>query len=217
MSWSRAGKKLLLTWRRAHSFLACPILNQIEKRTGLRPHPGKRKTKQVPVSRDQQKKALCTLRSDFRGIGNPGTCNCRLKKRTGLGPHPTLEKPQFWPLFRGVSGVLKLNEGHAASEGKIGGTLSISRSPIWSKANRRSRVSKFGLPGSQSDFIAQFHSGLCHQPQSLSFRIVAHFAGRVEIHGCPVFSRVCRPMRQAVVIRIPGSGKVHPGSTDLLR
>jgi hypothetical protein len=61
------------------------------------------------------------------------------------------------------------------------------------------------------------HSRLCHQPQSLSFRIVAHFAGRVEIHGCPVFSRVCRPMRQAVVIRIPGSGKAHPGSTKLLR
>src|SRR5882762_9979452 len=38
----------------------------------------------------------------------PGTYNCRLKKRTGLGPHPTLEKPQFWPLFRSMSGVLKL-------------------------------------------------------------------------------------------------------------
>jgi len=48
------------------------------------------------------------FRSDFRGIGNPGTYNCRLKKRTGLGPHPTLKKPQFWPLFRGMSGVLKL-------------------------------------------------------------------------------------------------------------
>src|SRR6266850_5732728 len=64
---------------------------------------------------------------------------------------------------------------------------------------------------------AFLHSGLCHQPQSLSFRIVAHFAGRVEIHGCLVFSRVCRPMRQAVVIGIAGSGKIHPGSTDLLR
>jgi hypothetical protein len=58
-SWSRAGNKPLLTWRRTHSFLACPILNQIEK-------------------------------------------------RTGLGPHPTLEKPQFWPLFRGMSGALNL-------------------------------------------------------------------------------------------------------------
>jgi hypothetical protein len=98
-SWSRAGKKLLLTWHRAHSFLACPILNQIEKRTGLGPHPGKRKTKQVAVPRDQQKKTLCTLRSDFRGIGNPGTYNCRLKKRTGLGPHPTLEKTPILAAF----------------------------------------------------------------------------------------------------------------------
>jgi hypothetical protein len=45
-SWSRAGKKLLLRWRRAHSFLACPILNQIEKRTGLGPHPAKGKSSQ---------------------------------------------------------------------------------------------------------------------------------------------------------------------------
>jgi hypothetical protein len=43
---SRAGKKLLLTWRRAHSFLACPILNQIEKRTGLGPHPAEGKSSQ---------------------------------------------------------------------------------------------------------------------------------------------------------------------------
>jgi hypothetical protein len=43
-SWSRAGKKLLLTWHRAHGFLACPILNQIEKRTGLGPHPTLEKT-----------------------------------------------------------------------------------------------------------------------------------------------------------------------------
>src|SRR6266566_3492200 len=80
-----------------------------KKRTGLGPHPGKRKTKQVAVPRDRQKKTLCTLRSAFRGIGKPGTYNCRLKKRTGLGPHPTLEKPQFWPLFRGMSGVLNLS------------------------------------------------------------------------------------------------------------
>jgi hypothetical protein len=45
-SWSRAGKKLLLTWHRAHGFLACPILNQIEKRTGLGPHPAKGKSSQ---------------------------------------------------------------------------------------------------------------------------------------------------------------------------
>src|SRR5882762_10194221 len=44
----------------------------------------------------------------FRWNREPGTYNCRLKKRTGLGPHPTLEKPQFWPLFRSMSGVLKL-------------------------------------------------------------------------------------------------------------
>jgi hypothetical protein len=45
-SWSRASKKLLLSWRGAHSFLACPILNQIEKRTGLGPHPAKGKSSQ---------------------------------------------------------------------------------------------------------------------------------------------------------------------------
>jgi hypothetical protein len=38
-SWSRAGKKLLLRWRRAHGFLACPVLNRTEKWTGLGPHP----------------------------------------------------------------------------------------------------------------------------------------------------------------------------------
>jgi hypothetical protein len=36
---SRAGKKLLLRWRRAHGFLACPVLNRTEKWTGLGPHP----------------------------------------------------------------------------------------------------------------------------------------------------------------------------------
>jgi hypothetical protein len=46
-------------------------------------------------------------------MGNPGTHNCGLKKRTGLGPHPTLEKPQFWALFRGMSGVLKLENERA--------------------------------------------------------------------------------------------------------
>jgi hypothetical protein len=55
------------------------------------------------------------------------------------------------------------------------------------------------------------------QPQSFSFRIVADIARRVKINGCAVFGRVCGPMRQAIVIRIPGSGKSHPGSTDLLR
>ena len=35
----------------------------------------------------------------------------------------------------------------------------------------------------------------------------AHFAGRVEVHGRPVFCRVCGPMPQAVVLRIAGSGQ----------
>src|SRR6266480_2120107 len=89
----------------------------LEKADRLGPHPGKRKTKQVAVPRDRQKKTPCTLRSDFRGIGKPGTYNCRLKKRTGLGPHPTLEKPQFWPLFRGMSGVLNLNDIYLTHRG----------------------------------------------------------------------------------------------------
>ena len=62
-----------------------------------------------------------------------------------------------------------------------------------------------------------FHSGLCDQPQSFSFGVVAHCAGRVKVHRCPLFRSVCGPMRQAVVIRIASSGKIHPGSTDLLR
>ena len=80
----------------------------LEKADRFRSAPRKAKNRAVAVPRDQQKKTLCTFRSDFRGIGNPGTYNCGFKKRTGLGPHPTLEKPQFWPLFRGMSGVLKL-------------------------------------------------------------------------------------------------------------
>ena len=62
-----------------------------------------------------------------------------------------------------------------------------------------------------------FHSGLCDQPQSFSFGVVAHCAGRVKVHRCPLFRSVCGPMWQAVVIRIAGSGKIHPSSTDLLR
>src|ERR1700747_510609 len=62
-----------------------------------------------------------------------------------------------------------------------------------------------------------FHSGLCDQPQSFSFGVVAHCAGRVKVHGCPLFRSVCGPMRQAVEIGIAGSGKIHPSSTDLLR
>src|SRR5713226_9431232 len=76
---------------------------------------------------------------------------------------------------------------------------------------------KLASSAGKPDVIVLFHSGLCHQPQTFSFRIVAYFAGRVEEHGCPVFSRVCGPMRQTIVIRIAGSGKIHPSSTDLLR
>ncbi len=104
-------KKLLLTWRRAQRFLACSILNQIEKRTGLGPHAGKEKTKQVAVPRHQQKENSMHFSFSFSWNREPGTYNCRLKKRTGLGPHPTLEKPQFWPLFRSMSGVLNLELG----------------------------------------------------------------------------------------------------------
>src|SRR5438477_6914707 len=62
-----------------------------------------------------------------------------------------------------------------------------------------------------------FHSGLCDQSQSFSFGVVAHCAGRVKVHRCPLLRSVCGPMRQAVVIRTAGSGKIYPGSTDLLR
>jgi hypothetical protein len=80
----------------------------LEKADRFRSAPRKAKNQAGCSSEDQQKKTLCTFRSDFRGIGNPGTYNCGLKKRTGLRPHPTLEKPQFWPLFRAMSGVLKV-------------------------------------------------------------------------------------------------------------
>jgi hypothetical protein len=80
----------------------------LEKADRFRSAPRKAKNQAGCSSEGSAKKTLCTLRSDFRGIETPGTYNCRLKKRTGLGPHPTLEKPQLWPLFRGMSGVLKL-------------------------------------------------------------------------------------------------------------
>ena len=57
---------------------------------------------------------------------------------------------------------------------------------------------------------------LCDQPQSFSLGVIAHCAGRVKVHRCPLFRSVCGPMRQSVMIRIAGSGKIHPGSTDLL-
>src|ERR1700757_807072 len=62
-----------------------------------------------------------------------------------------------------------------------------------------------------------FLSQLCDQSQSFFFGVVAYCAGRVKVHGCPLFRSVCGPMRQAVVIGIAGSGKIHPSSTDLLR
>src|ERR1700720_584627 len=65
--------------------------------------------------------------------------------------------------------------------------------------------------------VAMFNSRLCNQPQSFSFGVVAHCAGRVKVHRCPLLRSVCGPMWQAVVIRISCSGKIHPGSTDLLR
>jgi hypothetical protein len=65
--------------------------------------------------------------------------------------------------------------------------------------------------------VTMFHSGLCDQPQSFSFGAVAHCAGRIKVHRCPLFRSVCGPMRQPAVIRIAGSGEIHPSSTDLLR
>jgi hypothetical protein len=61
------------------------------------------------------------------------------------------------------------------------------------------------------------HSGLGNQPQSFSLRIVAHFAGRVEVHGGARVRGVCGPMRQAAVIRISGPREIHPCRADLLR
>jgi hypothetical protein len=50
--WSRAGEKRFLTWDWRHGFFASPILSRFEKRTGLGPHPEKRKAKSIAVSRD---------------------------------------------------------------------------------------------------------------------------------------------------------------------
>src|SRR5260370_20802295 len=61
------------------------------------------------------------------------------------------------------------------------------------------------------------NSSRCNQTQSLSLRVVAYFAVSVEVHGCPVFSRVCGPMRQAVVIGISAARKIRPGGADPLR
>ena len=51
---------------------------------------------------------------------------------------------------------------------------------------------------------------------AFSFRIVAHFAGRVEVHGCARARGVCGPMRQAAVIWISGAREIHPCGADLL-
>jgi hypothetical protein len=84
------------------------LLSQ-KKRTGLGPHPGKRKTKQVAVPKRSAKENSKHYSFESLGIGTPETYNSRLKKRTGLGPHPILEQTRFWPLFRGMSGVLNLD------------------------------------------------------------------------------------------------------------
>ena len=63
---------------------------------------------QIEIPRHQQKENYMHFSFSFPWNRKPGTYNCRLKKRTGLGPHPTLEKPEFWRLFRSMSGVLKL-------------------------------------------------------------------------------------------------------------
>jgi len=78
----------------------------------------------------------------------------------------------------------KLNEGHAAGEGKIGGTLSISRSPIWSKANRWSHVSKFGPLSSSIDcFLARPTAhGVGFQVRTLIF---SSWNGRNYTTYCP--------------------------------
>ena len=53
------------------------------------------------------------------------------------------------------------------------------------------------------------------QPQSLPFWIIAHLARSVELHRCSVFRCIFRPVWQVSVIRIAGSGKTNPSSTDL--
>src|SRR5271168_1583683 len=60
-------------------------------------------------------------------------------------------------------------------------------------------------------------SGLGNQFQSFSFRIITHFAGRVEVHSGARIPGVGRPMRQAAVIGISGPREIHPGRADLLR
>ena len=60
------------------------------------------------------------------------------------------------------------------------------------------------------------NSGLSNQPQSFSFRIIAHFAGGVEIHGSARARGICGPLRQAAVIWISGPREIHPCGADLL-
>ena len=64
-SWRRAGKQLLLRWGRTHGFLACPTPRRSKKRTGLGPHPEKRKSKPVAVPERSAEGTTDTSRSDF--------------------------------------------------------------------------------------------------------------------------------------------------------
>src|SRR5258706_9911671 len=80
----------------------------LEKADRFRSAPRKAKNQAGCSSEASAKENSMHFSFSFPWNREPGTYNCRLKKRTGLGPHPTLEKPQFWPLFRSMSGVLNL-------------------------------------------------------------------------------------------------------------
>src|SRR6266576_7144928 len=81
----------------------------LEKADRFRSAPRKAKNQAGCSSEGSAKENSMRSSFSFRWNRGPGTYNCSLNKRTCLGPHPALEKPQFWPLFRSMSGVLNLN------------------------------------------------------------------------------------------------------------
>src|SRR2546421_2429765 len=100
--------------------------------------------------------------------------------------------------------------GRLSTESQVGSKFCAADNALNRENSMTTKRSRFiGSP-------LMFYSGLCEQPQSFSFGVVAHCAGRIKVHRCPLFRSVCGPMRQAVVIRIARSGKINPVSTDLL-
>src|SRR6266705_3366875 len=80
----------------------------LEKADRFRSAPRKAKNQAGCSSEGSAKEN--SMHSSFSFPWNREAWNQQLQtqKADSLGPHPTLEKPQFWPLFRGMSGVLNL-------------------------------------------------------------------------------------------------------------